>query len=390
MYCYLLSSDNRTYIGATIDVERRLLQHNGTLAGGAKATRGRTWRRVAYISGFPDWKSTLSFEWAWKYATRRKRGYLAKLLEIQELLKKTAPTSKCLPYIQWKFPLFLHISADFAGVVEKIEMTNGLSVNGGVARSQVSFKLSYFPNFPSIPTMASVSDFNVLKMAFEKMSAEFTALKASVDSAVKVMNSGGAVSAEKADVKAAKKTRKPREKKPKKTCPAAEEGVIRFYSTAGKSDYKAFSNLFRSDFTVGEKTYPSVESYFQSAKFATTDPEYAEAIRSKTNPALTRIMGNSKKHPVREDWETVKVEVMRAALLAKFTSNEALKNKLIATDDALLEEESLDTFWGIGEDGTGQNMTGKLLMEVRKTLMEDDDEAAESDAESEAAESETE
>ena len=38
----------RTYVGITTDLDRRLAQHNGELAGGARATRpGRPWTVAA-------------------------------------------------------------------------------------------------------------------------------------------------------------------------------------------------------------------------------------------------------------------------------------------------------------------------------------------------------
>ena len=43
---YVLRSTvrNRTYVGITVDLERRLSQHNGELPGGASSTRaGRPW-----------------------------------------------------------------------------------------------------------------------------------------------------------------------------------------------------------------------------------------------------------------------------------------------------------------------------------------------------------
>lgn len=55
-YVYLLTDParRRTYIGATIDVRRRLRQHNGEICGGARATRAcRPWTIVAYIT-IPD------------------------------------------------------------------------------------------------------------------------------------------------------------------------------------------------------------------------------------------------------------------------------------------------------------------------------------------------
>lgn len=41
----LVSRVGRTYVGIARDVDRRLRQHNGELAGGARSTRpGRPWR----------------------------------------------------------------------------------------------------------------------------------------------------------------------------------------------------------------------------------------------------------------------------------------------------------------------------------------------------------
>ena len=72
----LLSSDNSTYVGATIDLDRRLRQHNkeikgGAIVTGAKVSNGQIWVRVAHVENFPDWQSALQFEWRWKQLSRR-------------------------------------------------------------------------------------------------------------------------------------------------------------------------------------------------------------------------------------------------------------------------------------------------------------------------------
>ena len=76
-YVYLLeSTDNSTYIGATVDLDHRLRQHNKEIKGGAvatskKVTQGQTWTRVCHVENFPTWKAALQFEWAWKYYSRK-------------------------------------------------------------------------------------------------------------------------------------------------------------------------------------------------------------------------------------------------------------------------------------------------------------------------------
>lgn len=74
---YLLQAvdgSNRTYVGATLDVDRRLRQHNGELCGGAAATSGCQWVRVCHITGFPHERGALQFEWKWKNLSKRQQG----------------------------------------------------------------------------------------------------------------------------------------------------------------------------------------------------------------------------------------------------------------------------------------------------------------------------
>lgn len=75
-FCYMLCSDDgcRTYVGATVDPDRRLRQHNGEISGGARATHGRHWSRRFLVAGFTDERDALRFEWRWKYLTRQAPG----------------------------------------------------------------------------------------------------------------------------------------------------------------------------------------------------------------------------------------------------------------------------------------------------------------------------
>jgi structure-specific endonuclease subunit SLX1 len=78
-YVYLLeSSSGATYVGATVDPDRRLRQHNGELKGGARATamkcaKGETWKRVCMVGPFGKIEA-LRFEWRWKFVSRKQTG----------------------------------------------------------------------------------------------------------------------------------------------------------------------------------------------------------------------------------------------------------------------------------------------------------------------------
>jgi structure-specific endonuclease subunit SLX1 len=113
-FVYLLESSCKraTYVGATVNLERRLRQHNKEIAGGAHATgakvaRGQTWRRACHVTGFPTWQAALQFEWRFKQLTRREPSIATQTpLErrksaLQKLLNLTQSTSKAIPYAAW-------------------------------------------------------------------------------------------------------------------------------------------------------------------------------------------------------------------------------------------------------------------------------------------------
>lgn len=123
-YVYLLvSSDNATYVGATVDIDKRLRQHNKEIKGGAHATsikvnKGETWVRVCHISGFPDWHAALQFEWRWKQLSRKLSNKLfpleRRMIALQQLLALERPTSKAILYTDWPSPPVVNIEREDA------------------------------------------------------------------------------------------------------------------------------------------------------------------------------------------------------------------------------------------------------------------------------------
>jgi len=123
-YVYLLhSTDNSTYVGATVDLERRLRQHNKIIKGGAHATSmkvnaGQIWERACYVEGFPDWQAALQFEWRWKQISRKLSNKLfplkRRMIALKELLSLDSSTSKAIPYCQWNSPPNIIFESDIA------------------------------------------------------------------------------------------------------------------------------------------------------------------------------------------------------------------------------------------------------------------------------------
>lgn len=141
--------------------------------------------------------------------------------------------------------------------------------------------------------------------------------------------------------------------------------TIYFYTT--KDPYGEFSNFSKHGILMNELWWPTVEHYFQAQKFF--DKEYQEKIRNAAAPKIAADLGRSRKVPIREDWETVKDQIMYEAVLKKFQTHEEIRQLLLSTaDEEIVENAPGDYYWGCGKDGTGRNQLGKILQEVRTFL----------------------
>lgn len=135
---------------------------------------------------------------------------------------------------------------------------------------------------------------------------------------------------------------------------------IYFYSH--KKDHGYMSNFYNSPININGTIYPTTEHYFQACKM-TTQLDH-ETIRNSKSPHTAANLGS--KLPMRSDWFLSRDGVMLEALRYKFHQHPHLFHLLINTGTTnLIEHTKKDRYWADGGDGTGHNMLGKLLMQVR-------------------------
>ena len=142
--------------------------------------------------------------------------------------------------------------------------------------------------------------------------------------------------------------------------------AIRFYRERDEP-YGCFSNFSKHSFALNGQPWQTVEHYFQAQKFAGTPREHE--IQIAPAPMTAKTLGNDRAYPLRPEWEAVKDDIMRDAVRAKFTQHDDIRTVLLGTgDEELIEAAPNDYYWGCGQDGTGKNMLGRILMEIRGEL----------------------
>lgn len=131
-------------------------------------------------------------------------------------------------------------------------------------------------------------------------------------------------------------------------------------------EHEFLSNFSPSPVEVDGFWYPTVEHAFQALK--SLDESERATIREASTPGRAKRLG--RQVALSQDWEEVKVEVMRELLRLKFSRETKLATMLLDTGKAELVEGNHwhDTFWGVC-NGEGQSVLGKLLMSVRDELI---------------------
>jgi N-glycosidase YbiA len=131
-----------------------------------------------------------------------------------------------------------------------------------------------------------------------------------------------------------------------------------------RGQYRFLSNFSPAEIYFDDVLYSTVEHAYQAAK--TLDLREREQVQRAPSAGDAKRLG--RKVTKRDDWEQVKVKLMRMLLRKKF-EHPVLADMLLETGDAELIEGNTwgDTFWGQC-GGRGENWLGRLLMQVRDEL----------------------
>ena len=156
--------------------------------------------------------------------------------------------------------------------------------------------------------------------------------------------------------------------------------VVCFHNPNEENGY--LSNWYFSKFTVDDITYSSMEQYMMYQKaICFNDIEISEKILSTDDVSKIKRLGREISNYDENYWNGVRQIIVYEGLIAKFSQNKDLKNKLIETKDCFLAECAVkDKIWGIGlsmsdpnrfnkDLWNGKNLLGYALMKVRDKLL---------------------
>ena len=134
-------------------------------------------------------------------------------------------------------------------------------------------------------------------------------------------------------------------------------------------DYIFLSNFYPVEVEYNGILYPSVEHAYQAQKTLNEDIrlDFSKINKDRACDAKKKSYSIKK----REDWDIIKLSIMKDLLFIKFRET-PLKEMLLSTDNAILIEGNQwgDTFWGVCNN-QGANMLGILLTYVRHCLRYD-------------------
>ena len=155
--------------------------------------------------------------------------------------------------------------------------------------------------------------------------------------------------------------------------------MICFHNPDEENGY--LSNWYLSEFTIDDITFSSMEQYMMYEKaILFHDQETAKKILQTDNVAEIKALGRTVQNFDDTVWGQSREEIVYKGVFEKFRQNPELRKRLERTGEEVIAECAVkDRIWGIGlsmkdEDRfcvdrwKGQNLLGKILMDVRKDI----------------------
>ena len=141
------------------------------------------------------------------------------------------------------------------------------------------------------------------------------------------------------------------------------EKAVYFFTPA----FYPLDNFSAHTVHVWNETFPTAEHAFQWKKYAATHPEIADDILKAGSPDQVKRISSVHKAEQPVTWHEQKVAVMEEILRAKTEQHEDVREILKRTGiRTIVENSPVDDFWGIGPNGKGENMVGKIWMKIRQ------------------------
>lgn len=156
---------------------------------------------------------------------------------------------------------------------------------------------------------------------------------------------------------------------------ARSESIV-VYKT--KETYGGLSNMAPGyPLNVNGIRILTTEALYQACRFPNL-PEVQREIIGQHSPMTAKMKSKPHRRHTRSDWDEVRFKVMRWCLRVKLAQNYYEFGRLLLStrDQPIVEQSRKDNYWGalLAEDDetlTGQNVLGRLLMELRERLKQD-------------------
>ena len=167
----------------------------------------------------------------------------------------------------------------------------------------------------------------------------------------------------------------PEDLNPENLCQKQNDNTIVFFGQGS-----AFSNHHPAPYRDGNVKYCCSEQQILSSKASLFNDDVAHSkIMSTKSPLEMKRISNRIHNFNQATWDQKAPEITRRALMNKFSQNEQLQRKLLATGEAVIAEACRDKLFGTGvplfEDGcldnetwTGKGIMGDALIHVREIL----------------------